>query len=389
MTDLRILQIIKGLDIGGVNGGAERFSIDLSEQLIKLGCKVDLCAFFRMDTRAERDWLAKVLDKDQPVFFAADWAGPNNLHSLMAGSGTLREFVESRRHTILHSHFQQGTYSALWLKKKLNVPVILRTAHNVAEWEPGFSGKVKEAISDFVYPRYLDAEAGVSKAIVEKLARRYPNNSKKVRPLLIHNGISLPSTRTLPIKGETEKVEFTIGGVGRLSEQKGYTHLLKALPQVLKRHPQARLVLFGDGELRSNLEAQVNQLGLQSQVQIAGQVNNVFERLEEFDLFVSPSLWEGLPTVIMEAMAVGVPVVATDIPGTREMITHQKNGWLVPPADPSGLAKAIIELIETPQIMQELSQAGMESVEQYSIVEIAKAYLQLYESLITQAGEQD
>ena len=385
MTEFRILQIIKGLDIGGVNGGAERFSIDLSEQLKKLGCEVDLCAFFRMGTKAERDWLAIMRDKGLPVFFATDWVGPNNLRSFIVGSRALREFVESRGHTVLNSHFQQGTYTALWLKKQLNIPVVLRTAHNVVEWEPGFSGKAKEAISDFIYPRCLDAEACVSMAIKEKITERYSRSSNKLRPILIHNGIKLPSTNELPLK--REKVEFTIGSVGRLSEQKGYTHLLAAMPQILEHHSQARLVLLGDGELRVSLEAQVRQLGLQSQVEIAGQVNNVLERLEDFDLFVSPSLWEGLPTVIMEAMAISVPVIATDIPGSREMITHQKNGWLVPPADPSALAKAIIDLIESPHTRQELGLAGKQSVTQYSIEEITKTYIQLYESLLVRADE--
>lgn len=385
MTELRILQIIKGLDIGGLNGGAERFSIDLSEQLKNLGCKVDFCAFFRMDTKTESEWLAKMRDKGLSVFFATNWAGPNNLRSYIAGSKTLQGFVENYAHNILHSHFQQGTFTALWLKSKLNVPVVVRTAHNVVEWEPGLSGKVKEAISDFIYPRFLDAEAGVSMAVIEKLTKRYSHGSKKKRPILIHNGINLPSTNAILLKSETEKVEFTLGSVGRLAEQKGYINLLAAMPKVLQWHPEARMVLLGDGELRSQLEAQVRELDLQNKVEIAGQVNNVLERLEGFDLFVSSSLWEGLPTVIMEAMAVGIPVIATDIPGSREMISHNKNGWLVPPADPSSLADAIIQLIEDPQLRLELGQAGKQTVTQYSIEGIAKTYIELYEKLFMQA----
>ena len=113
------------------------------------------------------------------------------------------------------------------------------------------------------------------------------------------------------------------------------------------------------------------------------------ERLLNFDLFVSSSLWEGLPTVIMEAMAVGLPVIATDIPGTREMISDGINGRLVPPGNIIALADAIITLIEDPQMREKFSKAGKEAVKQFSIEEIAKAYLQLYESLIPQASEKD
>jgi len=387
MAELRILQIIKGLDIGGLNGGAERFSIDLSEQLKNFGCHVDLCAFFRMNTKAESEWLAKVHDKGLDVFFATNWAGQNNLRSYIAGSKSIRELVENKHYNILHSQFQQGTYTAIWLKSELNIPVVVRTAHNIVEWEPGFFGKAKEVISDFIYPRRLGAEVCVSMAIKEKLTKRYPSGSKNLLPVLIKNGIKLPSTDAIPLENRTEKLVFTIGSVGRLAEQKGYTHLLAAMPKVLQRHPEARLVLLGDGELRSQLKAQAKELGLESQVELAGQVNNVLDRLKGFDLFVSSSLWEGLPTVIMEAMAVGVPVIATDIPGSQEMISHKKNGWLVTPAEPSSLANAICELIENPQLRQQICEAAKQSVKQYSIEEIAKAYIQLFESLLVRSCE--
>lgn len=389
MTELRILQIIKGLDIGGLNGGAERFSVDLSEQLLKMGCEVDLCAFFRMHTKAENNWLVRVREIGLPVFFATTWEGPNHLRSYFAGSKALRGIVESRRHNVFHSHFQQGTYAALWLRGKLKTPVVIRTAHNVVEWEPGFVGKAKETISDIFYPRFLDAEVGVSAAITEKLTKRYSTARKKLQPVQIYNGINLPSTKPISTEPEIEKKIFTIGSVGRLAEQKGYTHLLAAIPQVLQRHPEVTLVLLGDGELRSEVEAQVRQLGLENHVKIAGQVNNVLEQLEGFDLFVSSSLWEGLPTVIMEAMAVGVPVIATDIPGSREMISHRKNGWLVAPAAPSSLANAINKLIENPQLRRQLSQGGKQSVKKYSIQEIAKSYKNLYDSLLTGSEKND
>jgi len=389
MTELRILQIIKGVDIGGINGGAERFSIDLSEQLEDLGCKVDLCAFFRMNTPGEEDWVDKVREKGLNVFFVTNWDGPNNLRSYINGLQTLRDSVKDSGYDILHSHFQQGTYAALWLKNQLNFPVVVRTSHNVLEWESGFMGKIKEAISDFIYPRRLDVEVGVSQAIVDQLSKRYPKTGKRSKPVLIYNGIKLPTSESNLSFSVTKKNVFTIGSVGRLSEQKGYLYLIDALPQVLRTHPDARVVLLGDGELRSKLEAEVSRLGLNDEVTFAGQVNNVLERLEGFDLFVSSSLWEGLPTVIMEAMAIGVPVIATDIPGSREMISHTKNGWLVSPADPTSLANAIIEMIENPLLRKQISRTGKESVKQYSIQEIAKSYKQLYVTLLAKSGNND
>ncbi len=382
MSELRVLQIIKGLDIGGLNGGAERFSVDLSRQLKILGCRVDLCAFYRTHTPIEKDWLTKVSDIGIDIFFATAWGGPNNLSCLIDGFKALRLLVKNREYDILHSHFQQGTFTALWLKRKLNGTVVMRTAHNVVEWEPGFLGKVKEAISDFIYPRCLDAEVGVSETIVEQLSRRYPDHIKKQRPALVFNGIILPPNEVSLPSDTTKKNKFTIGTAGRLAEQKGYVYLLAAISVVLQRHPEAELVLLGDGELRSELEAQTRQLGIESHVEFVGQVSNVLERLKKFDLFVSSSLWEGLPTVIMEAMAVGLPVVATDIPGTREMIYDGENGCLVSPGDPFSLANAIIKMIEAPLLRQKFGDAGKQSLKLYRVEEIAKDYLRLYETLL-------
>ena len=93
--------------------------------------------------------------------------------------------------------------------------------------------------------------------------------------------------------------------------------------------------------------------------------------------------------MIMDAMAVGVPVIATDIPGSREMISHKENGWLVNPADPSSLADAICELMGRPQLRRLLSQAGKESVKRYSLQEITKSYKDLYDYLLTGSGKND
>jgi len=96
MDELRILQIIKGLDIGGLNGGAERFSIDLSEQLKNVGCKLT-CARLQMDTKAEIEWLDKIREQRLTSVFATNWAGPNNLRGYITGSETLKGLVKSKR----------------------------------------------------------------------------------------------------------------------------------------------------------------------------------------------------------------------------------------------------------------------------------------------------
>lgn len=383
MSNLRVLQIIKGLDIGGVNGGAERFSIDLSEQLQKLGCEVDICAYYRMRTQAEEEWLQVVKKKGLKVFFATEWKGPDSLDSYNEGVKFLSNLLEVEQYSILHSHFQQGTYVALYLKQKKKTPIVLRTAHNICEWEEGFLGKAKEAISNYIYPRMLDVEVGVSKEISEQLTKRYKASIKGLKPISIANGIILPTLVPMDLDNRRGNNAFLIGMVGRLAKQKGYSNLIDAIPLVLEKYPETKWVFLGDGELRIELEEQTKRLGISKNVEFAGQVNNVLERMQHFDLFVSASLWEGLPTVIIEAMAMATPVVATAIAGTRELIQDGNNGKLVPPGDPQALADGIIEMIDNPDLMNQYAEAGKLSSQSFSIETIAKEYKMLFESLLS------
>lgn len=385
MPEIRVLQIIKGLDIGGINGGSDKFAVDLGEQLVKSGCKVDLCVFFETNTESEKNWFKLAESKGLNPFFASKWSGINKFPNYFRAAKSFLKFEDIYRHQILHSHFHLGTYVALYVKMKNNTTVVLRTAHNTREWGVGPIEKVKEGLSDFVYTYGLDSEAGVSQAIVENLSGQFFRKVKKKRAILIHNGMLMPGLNQSNSLYPTKHKVFTIGSVGRLAEQKGYSYLLSAMPRVLESHPETRLVLLGDGVLRSQLEEQSRQLGINNNILIAGMVDNVSEWLQEFDLFVSSSLWEGLPTVIMEAMTAGLPVIATDIPGTREMISDGVNGRLIPSGDPTLLADAIIEMIDKPQMRQDFCKTSQVLVKRFSIEEIAKTYLELYETLLTRS----
>ena len=157
--------------------------------------------------------------------------------------------------------------------------LVLRTAHNVSEWEEGFLGKVKEATSNYIYPRMLDVEVGVSKAITDQLTSRFPASSKKLKPITIFNAINLPNVESKDRENRESSGSFLIGTVGRLAKQKGYSYLIDAIPLVLEKHAETKWVFLGDGELRIELEEQAKRLGINKSVEFAGQVNNVFEQI--------------------------------------------------------------------------------------------------------------
>lgn len=160
-------------------------------------------------------------------------------------------------------------------------------------------------------------------------------------------------------KGEDK----TILSVGRLYPQKNHVLLLNAFAQVHKKHPKYELKICGKGSEENNLKELASELGIDSFVSFMGEVGNVKDELKHSSCFVLSSDYEGLPNALMEAMAVGIPVISTDCPcgGPHTLIRHNENGILVPCGDVNGLADAIEEVISNKEKRMRLGQYGKES----------------------------
>ncbi len=137
-----------------------------------------------------------------------------------------------------------------------------------------------------------------------------------------------------------------IGTIAHLTDHKGHTYLLDAIPQVLKEFPHSFFLFVGDGELKDSLKTKSRILGIRDRVFFTGFREDIPEILSILDLFVLPSHLEGLCTSLMDAMYMGVPIVATTAGGIPEVIENGKTGLLVPPKDPIALAEAIIKLLK-------------------------------------------
>ncbi|MCX5797866.1 MAG: glycosyltransferase [Elusimicrobia bacterium] len=159
----------------------------------------------------------------------------------------------------------------------------------------------------------------------------------------------------------------TILGLGRMFKQKGFRHLIAALALV-RREVDARLTLVGDGPLRAELEAQAARMGLGGVVRFTGYQKNPLPFLAEASVFALPSIYEGFGIVLLEAMAAGVPVVATRCPsGPDEIIEDGSSGLLVPVRDERAMADAILRVLREPDLRQRLSEGGMRRAEDFSM----------------------
>jgi glycosyltransferase involved in cell wall biosynthesis len=162
---------------------------------------------------------------------------------------------------------------------------------------------------------------------------------------------------------------IVVGTIAHLSPEKGLTYLIDAASRIPDVHSRLRFVIVGDGECRRELEQQVEDLGLEECFQFAGFQNTVDTHLRSFDIFVLPSLSEGLSSAILAAMATSLPVIATDTGGIPELIRHGENGTLVPPGDPLALAKAIDYLAQNPKECARMGQLGRLRVEEQFTLE--------------------
>jgi glycosyltransferase involved in cell wall biosynthesis len=233
---------------------------------------------------------------------------------------------------------------------------------------------------DRVFLRSMDRVCPLSPDLANGIHGRM--NNAKLR--LILNGVDLDElTATKPVDKFCPN-DFLVGYVGQLIESKNVETLLYSLKLLLKDEPRVRLMVIGDGPHRRFLEKEVIRLGIENRVNFMGFRDDAISFLKGFDLFVLPSLSEGIPRCLMEAMASGVPVVATDIPGNRNLVIHGETGLLFSPKDPQDLAKKILYLMSRPKEAKIIALKARQEIEkEFSSKRMADEYTLLYEELMS------
>ncbi len=241
--------------------------------------------------------------------------------------------------------------------------------------------------------RFSNRVVAVSQDLARAMEQRgWPRSRLRV----IHNGIPVTEPEPETVREEArrelgiEPGAPVIGTVGRLEPVKAYPVLMAAMEQVLGVAPEARVLMVGDGSERGMLEADACERGISHRVIFAGTRTDVPRMLAAMDLFVLCSHSEGLSISLMEAMAAGLPVVATEVGGNPELVEYGTTGLLVPPRDPEMLAAAILFLIRHPQCCRTLGSAGRQRViERFSADAMAAKYADLYEEILAGSASPD
>ena len=281
----------------------------------------------------------------------------------------LTRFFKEHHIQLVHTHRYKDSVLGALAAKLAGVPNIVRTVHGLREPMTGWDRlkfRVYETLDKATLVCFADLILAVSRQIAETL------RESGYRPTMvshIHNGVDLGTVGTTRSREETRALlgldshTVLFGTAGRLSPVKGHAGLLRAARMVLETLPTARLVIAGGGPLAGELRAYAGCLGIDNKCLFLGPRSDVHDLIAAMDVFVLPSLHEGIPMAVLEAMALGTPVVATDVGGTPEVIQHGVNGLLVPSGDDRALADACVDLVADPFRARSLAVNARRTVE--------------------------
>ena len=238
--------------------------------------------------------------------------------------------------THIHSHFGTNSATVAMLAHTIGGPSYSFTVHGPEEFDAPGALSLDDKMTNAAFT------VAISSFGRSQLCR-WVDHAHWPRLKVVHCGIDPDKFPKLsPISPGTPRLV----SIGRFSEQKGQLVLIEAMAQIVKEHPKAQLTLVGDGEMRPQIEAAINTHGLDKNITLTGWLSeeDVHRELIRAQALVMPSFAEGLPMVIMEAMAAGRPVIATYIAGIPELVQPGKTGWLVPAGDAGALAEAVNNL---------------------------------------------
>lgn len=291
----------------------------------------------------------------------------------------LFRFLLKNRFDVLHTFLFLANNLGRVMGWAANVPLIIGSQRSTDYWRRPYHNLLDRTTAPFCRIVVSNSQAGRN-----MLMRKVGMAPEKV--CVIPNGI--PAAAPMPREKAREMLGFSgeailIGAAGNLRVPKGYHYLLPAFREVTLKYPDAKLLIAGEGPLKKELERFGRGMGLAGKIFFLGFLKELTPFYSGIDLFVMPSLWEGMPVALLEALSYGIPVVATRVSGIPEVVTDGAEGFLVEPANPQQIATRILELLDNPEKRVEMGMRGKARAEgDFSVEKMIDAYANLYRELI-------
>lgn len=375
----KIVYIIDGLGMGG----AERLMIPILRNLSREKFEVRVCALQVRDGNPMADQIrAMGISVDLlPIPYLRDLTALPRLIKYLRDVGA----------DLVHVQLEFSDIFGNIAAKMLRLPSV-STLHTMPSQDMQIKLKLHQNLEFLTLRFFCDVVISVSDVAREFYLKISSLSPSALRT--IYNGIDLAQIveSHQQHKDAHESIRKEMGipedatvltTVAVLRELKGIQFMIQALPGILSRFPKTCYLIVGDGDYREELVRQVHLAGVQERVTFAGQRNDVQRFLQASDVFVLPTLTEALPTVLAEAMAAHLPIVASAVGGVPEMVIDGQNGKLIPPADPQALLEACLYLLSRPEEREQMGENGWTVVNQKFNIQTQVAYLEnLYLELI-------
>jgi len=304
--------------------------------------------------------------------------------------------VNKNRYDIVHTHNSKAGFIGRLAARLSRIPVIVHTVHGFAfhDQEPPWRQFLFRNLERLA-SHWCDRIIFISQPLMDWAFRENIVDARKTAK--IYSGIELdhfqPVTASeknrIRKKWHLNQKDAVIGIVSKLWEGKGHAILIHAFAQIKKQIPQARLVIVGEGYLYPELARLVERLGLSDSVVFTGFLMDVAEIIATFDVAVLPSFFEGMGRVLLEAMAMERPVVASAVGGIPDLVADGVNGFLVPPGEVKKLKEAIVKLLEDKKLARRFGKQGRKRItEQFSAKRMVQSIDRVYRELLSMKGMQ-
>jgi glycosyltransferase involved in cell wall biosynthesis len=391
MPRIRVLQVITRLIVGG----AQETVMLVADMLDP--ARFDASVISGPQTGSEGSLIEEVRARGVPLTIEPTLVREINPVKDLLALVRLTRFIRHGRYDVVHTNSSKagvlGRWAA-WLAGLAGTPapVIVHTVHGWGHHERQHP----------LTRRFYILLEQVTQRITDKLIVVSPRNIEKGladgiatpdKYVTIRSGIELRSFRQPVRSREAVRAELSIpldalvvGTVTRLSPQKAPLDFVKAVARVAEQRPNVHFVVVGDGPLRAEVEAQVAAAGLAELFHLTGLRRDVPDLLHSFDVFALSSLWEGLPRVLPQAMAAGLPVVATAVDGNAEAVEDGVSGLLTQPGDPQAMAEGLLYLLDDPALAAQMGAAGWERADTFGARKMVDDIAALYETLLAKCA---
>ncbi len=386
---LTILQVVSNLEVGG----AQEVVRTLAQHFEIAGQRAVVCAFADGPLRGKIELLGIPVEIiPGPAHSVVSL--PGYLSDLRRMRKALIELIDRYQVDVIQTHLLRSLdFLILSLRPKRKVKIYWTFQNANFDLRPDHLKRhhwllgPKRWAHHALYTggaRYVDGFIAVSedtKSSIRETMAGVPENKIRV----IFNSVDLERYRR-PVDRDAVRDALGIPPdapvmivVATFKEQKGHRFLIEAAAPVVEAFPDLRILLVGDGELRRDMEARTKAAGLENTILFLGTRSDIPELLAASDIFVLPSLWEGLAMALVEAMASCKPIIATMVSGTTQAIENEKTGLLVPPGDPQALASAMVRVLERPEWAKQLGEAaGLKVEREFSAAKQVEDHLRLF-----------